>query len=59
MFRRLDRHVADKELDLVEFAAGQVTETRTCAAQIPHAAFTQLYRIQNYAESILPTLFWR
>jgi hypothetical protein len=34
LFRRLDRHVAEQELDLVELAAGQMAESRTCAPQI-------------------------
>ena len=34
MFRRLGGHVTEEELDLVEFAAGQMAETRTCASQI-------------------------
>ena len=34
IFRRLDRYVAEEELDLVEVAASQMTETRTCASQI-------------------------
>lgn len=34
MFRRLDGDVAEEKLDLVELAAGQVTETRTGASQI-------------------------
>src|SRR5690349_14434407 len=50
IFRRLDRYVAEEELDLVEVAASQMTETRTCAPKMPHAAFSPLYRIQDYAE---------
>jgi len=30
---RLDRHVAEQELDLVELASGQMTEPRTCPSQ--------------------------
>jgi hypothetical protein len=36
MFRRLDRHVAKQELDLVELAAGQMAETRTCPTRMPN-----------------------
>ena len=34
VFRCLDGDVAEQELDLVELAARQMAETRTCSAQI-------------------------
>jgi len=34
MFCCLNRHMAKEELDLVELAAGQMTQTRTCASKI-------------------------
>jgi hypothetical protein len=38
MFRRLDRDVAEQELDLVELAAGQMTEPGTRSPVMPRAA---------------------
>jgi hypothetical protein len=49
----------EKKLDLIEFATGKMAEPGTSATKMPHAAFEALYRIQNYAESILQMLFWR
>jgi hypothetical protein len=40
MFRCLDRHVAEEELDLIELAASQMTETRTCARRSWGASFS-------------------
>jgi hypothetical protein len=34
MFRRLNRHVAEEKLNLIELAASQMTETGTCASKI-------------------------
>ena len=38
MLGRLDGHMPEQELDLVEFTAGQMTEAGTCAPAMPHAA---------------------
>jgi hypothetical protein len=56
MLGRLDGYMPEQKLDLVELTASQMTEAGTCAPPMPHAAFAALYRIQNYAESILPML---
>ena len=37
---RLDRHVAEQELDLIEFAAGDVAQPGTGAAEIGGASFS-------------------
>jgi hypothetical protein len=50
MLGRLDGHMSEQELDLVELTACQMTEAGTCAPKMPHAAFSTLYRVQDYAE---------
>ena len=37
-FRGLDRHVPEQELNLVQFAAGEVAESSAGASIMPHAA---------------------
>jgi hypothetical protein len=37
-FGRLDGHMPEQKLDLVELTAGQMTEAGTCAAIMPNAA---------------------
>lgn len=47
----LDRDVPEQELDLIQFAAGQVAEPRASAADMPHSACSALCRMPDYAES--------
>lgn len=58
MLRRLDRHVAEQELDLVELAAGQITETRTCPSQIGGRQFIYPGRLGRLLDD-LPKHLWR
>jgi hypothetical protein len=55
----LHRHVSKQKLNLVEFTASLMTEPGTSSSEMPHAAFEALYRMRNYAESILKMLSWR
>jgi hypothetical protein len=50
-FRGLDRDVTQQHLNLLQFAAGRLTESRTGSPEMPHAAFAQLCRMPDYAES--------
>ena len=50
MLRRLDRHVAEQELDLLELAAGQMTETRACPSQIVGRQFIYPGRLGGFLD---------
>lgn len=45
MLRRLDRHVPEQELDLIELAARQVTETGTCT---PEVMRSKLFNVSSF-----------
>jgi hypothetical protein len=49
--------VAQQKLDLIQLASGIMAKPGASSLEMPHAAFPVLYRIQNYAESILKMLF--
>jgi hypothetical protein len=51
LFRGLDGDVTQQHLNLFQFAAGRLTESRAGAPEMPHAAFAQLCRMPDYAES--------
>ena len=52
-FGSLDGGVAEQQLDLLQFPARLAAQFGAGSPEMPHAAFAELYRIQNYAESIL------
>jgi len=45
----------EEELDLIQFATGKMTQTCAGAPEMPHAAFEELCRMQNYAEFVAPS----
>jgi hypothetical protein len=51
-FCRLDRNVAQQELNLLQFTASLMAQTGACAPVMPHAALQALCRMSDYAESI-------
>ena len=48
----LYRHMAEEELDLFEFATGNVTQPSAGTSVMPHAALSSLCRMPDYAEAI-------
>jgi hypothetical protein len=50
-FRRLYRNVSQLKLNLLQFAASLMAQTGACPTHMPHAAYSPLCRIPDYAES--------
>lgn len=51
---RLDGHVAQEELDLVQFAAGKVAQPRACSPLMPVPALPMSCRLASHADSACP-----
>ena len=55
---RLDRDVPKDELDLVQFAAGEVAQPRACPSLMPGPALATSCRLASYAGSATGEFRW-